>query len=110
MVYRMTDKSLPLVEDIDFHYLLGLLPPLENIPEFAWLPELFSIIGAESLITLSKYAGGETIKIPTIAQLSNSILALQYFYDCYISNKIQTSEIPDSMHSTVAKIKEVYDA
>ena len=66
-------KELPIKDELDFQYLLQLLPPLENEPEFAWLPELFSIIGAKNLITLSKYAGGETIKIPTTEQLAQDI-------------------------------------
>ena len=61
----MNNNELSIKDELDFQYLLQLLPPLENEPEFAWLPELFSIIGARNLITLSKYAGGETIKIPT---------------------------------------------
>ena len=44
------NSKLPLTEEIDFHYLLGLMPPLHNVPEFAWLPELFSIIGHEKLV------------------------------------------------------------
>ena len=69
--------DLPITEELDFHYLLELMPPLHNIPEFAWLPELFSIIGYEKLIQLCKYAGGETIAIPTIEELTSSIESLQ---------------------------------
>ena len=50
--------KLPITEELDFAYLLSLLPPLKDEPEFAWLPELFSIVGHESLIRLCKYAGG----------------------------------------------------
>ena len=54
-------SKLNRTEDLDFHYLLTLMPPLHNISQFTWLPELFSIIGHEGLIKLCKYAGGETI-------------------------------------------------
>ena len=100
--------NLPIKEELDFQYLLQLLPPLENEPEFAALPELFSIIGAKTLIKLCKYAGGETIKIPTIEQLSRDIDALQWYYDVYISKKKLVSEIPMELKELVIKIREVY--
>ena len=104
----MANKELSITEELDFQYLLQLLPPLEDTPEFAWLPELFSIIGARKLITLSKYAGGETIKIPTIEQLSKDIDALQWYYDVYISKKKSATEIPLELRDLVSKIKSVY--
>jgi hypothetical protein len=106
----MSDKELSITEELDFQYLLQLLPPLEDTPEFAWLPELFSIIGARKLITLCKYAGGETIKIPTIEQLSKDIDALQWYYDVYISHKKSVDEIPIEFIDLVLKIKSVYQS
>ena len=100
--------NLPIKEELDFQYLLQLLPPLENEPEFAALPELFSIIGAKTLIKLCKYAGGETIKIPTLEQLSQAIDALQWYYDVFISKKKLVSEIPTNLQSLVLKIKKIY--
>lgn len=102
-------KDLPISEELDFQYLLQLLPPLENEPEFAWLPELFSIIGAKNLITLCKYAGGETIKIPTIDQLSQDIEALQWYYDVYITKRKTLGEIPANLCALVMKIRSVYN-
>ena len=104
------NKELSITEELDFQYLLQLLPPLEDTPEFAWLPELFSIIGARKLITLCKYAGGETIKIPTIEQLSKDIDALQWYYDVYISHKKNVDEIPIEFIDLVLKIKSVYQS
>jgi hypothetical protein len=105
----MKAKDLPIPEELDFQYLLQLLPPLENEEAFAWLPELFSIIGAEKLITLCKYAGGETIKIPTIGQLAKAIEALQWYYDVYISKKKYDFEIPEELKELVQIIKRTYD-
>lgn len=102
-------KDLPISEELHFQYLLQLLPPLENEPEFAWLPELFSIIGAKNLITLCKYAGGETIKIPTIDQLSQDIEALQWYYDVYITKRKTLGEIPANLCALVMKIRSVYN-
>lgn len=104
----MISKELPIPEELDFQYLLQLLPPLEREADFAWLPELFSIIGAEKLITLCKYAGGEIIKIPTIAQLTKDIEALQWYYDVYISKKKYDFEIPDNLKKLVEIIRTTY--
>lgn len=101
-------KELNISEELDFQYLLQLLPPLENEPEFAWLPELFSIIGARNLITLCKYAGGETIKLPTLDQLAQDIEALQWYYDCYITHKKSIEEIPAELAGLVLKIYSMY--
>ena len=101
-------KELSITEELDFQYLLQLLPPLEDTPEFSWLPELFSIIGSRNLITLCKYAGGETIKIPTIEQLSADIDALQWYYDVYITHKKSVGEIPIEFQELVSKIQAVY--
>lgn len=95
-------------EELDFHYLLSLMRPLHNIDEFAWLPELFSIIGAESLIKLSKYCGGEEIRIPTTEQLAQSIEALQAFYDVEIKKTKSIEEINQDILPLYMKIHEVY--
>jgi len=105
---KSKNTKLPITEEIDFHYLLELMPPLHDEPDFECLPELFSIIGHEKLLLLCKYAGGETIKIPTIEQLSNSIEALQWFYDIYILKKKQLSELPRPLVKSVNQIYEVY--
>lgn len=103
-------SKLNRTEDLDFHYLLSLMPPLHDMKEFSWLPELFSTIGHESLIKLCKYAGGETIRIPTLYELSDSIDALQSYYDVYIKHVYTSEEIPTKLKDLVKKIKEVFDA
>ncbi len=106
----MKSHELPISEDLDFSYLLGLMRPLHNIDEFAWLPELFTLIGHERLIELCRYAGGEVIKIPTLDELAYSIQALQSFYDVYILNRLNEDDIPIEVYELVVKIKEIYDA
>lgn len=102
-------KELPITEELDFQYLLQLLPPLEGEEDFAWLPELFSIIGTEKLITLCKYAGGETIKIPTLNQLTEAIEALQCYYDVYIKKSKSTFDIPDNIVGKVSVIVNTFN-
>lgn len=104
----MKNNNLPITEELDFHYLLTLMPPLHSLPEYSWLPELFSIIGYESLVKLCQYAGGETIKIPTLEQLVTSIEALQIFYDVYIKKSKSFSSIPQNLRQIVGKIYHVY--
>ena len=106
----MAKNDLPITEEIDLHYLLTLMPPLTSIKEYAWLPELFSIVGHESLLKLSRYAGGETIRIPTLSELELAIDSLQTFYDIYIAKRREVGSIHPSQLQMVSKIKEVYDA
>ena len=104
----MDETKLAITEELDFAYLLELMLPLHNVPEFAWLPELFSIIGYDSLLKLCKYAGGECIKIPTIDQLKASIDALQGFYDIRYKGK-SLLDVPNNLIPLVMKISEVFD-
>lgn len=106
----MANKKLPITEELDFHYLLGMMPPLHSEPEFAWLPELFSIVGYESLITLCKYAGGERIQIPTLSQLSDSIDALDWFNKVHIKQTHSVAEVPANLHTLFQKIYGIYNA
>lgn len=102
-------EQLPITEEIDFHYLLQLMPVLHDVDSFHLLPELFSTIGIESFLLLCKYAGGETITVPTLEELSESIMALQWFYDVYITNKKEESFIPDRLVKLVSTIREVFE-
>ena len=104
----MKRNDLPITEELDFQYLLTLLPPLTGIPEYSWLPELFSIIGHDKLLLLSRYAGGETIRIPTLEELSHAIQSLQVFYNVYISKKLTVDQIPSEVAETVEEIVQVY--
>lgn len=101
-------NKLPITEELDFAYLLTLLPPLFNEPKFAWLPELFSIVGHERLMTLCRYCGNELVRIPTLDELSDSIDALQNFYDLYIKRSISLEEVPVHLVPLVSKIADVY--
>lgn len=103
------DKVLSITESSDFQCLLELMLPLYQQDEFAWLPELFSILGYEKLLTLARYAGGETIRIPTIEEISHAIESLEWYYKVYITRKKMRKSIPEEYRQSVAKIKEVFD-
>ena len=102
-------SKLPITEELDFAYLLELMATMHNVPGFAWLPELFSIIGVEKLITLCKYAGGECITIPTLDQLYSSIEALQYFYDIKVKGIKTIDMVPLEIKDKFEVICDVYN-
>jgi len=104
------NNELSATEYSDFHCLLELMLPLYQIDEYAWLPELFSIIGHDKLMTLAKYAGGATIRIPTLEELSDAIEALDWYYKVYIKKNKYRKSIPDKYVELVDKIKEVFNA
>lgn len=106
----MNKEKFDLTESSDFHYLLELMLPLYEKQEFSWLPELFSIIGHEKLLLLCKYAGGETIRIPTINELTGAIEALDWYYKVYIAHCKYRKSIPEEYVDLVNKIKETIDA
>lgn len=106
----MSKSDLPITEELDFSYLLGLMRPLHNVDEYAWIPELFTLIGHENLMKLCKYAGGELIRIPTLDELFDSIECMQYFYNVYIKHSLDEDDIPVSIEDKVSKIKEIYYA
>ena len=99
---------LSLTESSDFHYLLALMTALWNVPEYECLPELFSIVGHEKLLTLCKYAGGTTIKIPTMDELMQSIEALRWFYQVYVVKHKYKKSIPVELVPLVDKIYQCY--
>lgn len=105
----MKEKKLDLTESSDFHYLLELMLPLYNEPQFAWLPELFSTIGTERLVKLCKYAGGERIKIPTISELSDAIEALEWYYKVWVTHEKAVTEVPVELHRLVGIIAGRFD-
>ncbi len=105
----MSKSKLPITEDLDFEYLLALMPALHNISGFSWLPELFSIVGCESLILLCRYCGGETITIPTTDQLLDSIESLHNFYDIHIKKCKKLSDLPIDKQKSVQIIQKVYN-
>ena len=103
----MSDK-LDLTETSDFACLLELMMPLKDVPQYACLPELFSIIGHERLLMLSKYAGGTEIKIPTIEELNDAISALQWYYDIHIAKTRKFTHAPFKYRPTILKLEEIY--
>ena len=102
-------EHLSFVDSSNFQYLLELFMPLYQMPEYAWLPELFSIIGHERLIKLCKYCGGETIKVPTLSELLFSIEGLEWYFKSSVSNECTSAEIPPKYADIVSKISAIIE-
>ena len=99
------DEKLSSTEELDFHYILTLMPCLCEIPAFSWLPELFSIVGHDNLIKLCKYAGGETIQVPTLEELSDAVESLQWYYDVCVKKTKTRDDIPTKYKDMVSRIE-----
>ena len=95
-------------EELDFAYLLELMRPLKSIPEYALLPELFAVIGYDKLRDLCRYAGGEAVKIPTVEELSEAIVAMQWFYQVKIKHDKLEEQVPENIKGLYLKICRVY--
>lgn len=108
-VLARPNSKLPLTEEINFQYVLSLMRPLHDVDEFAWLPELFVLIGHEKLIDLCRYCGGETLAIPTLDQLSDSIDVLEWYYKINMSHTANVEDIPENLMPLYEKICDVYE-
>ena len=104
------ETKLDLTQSSDFQYLLELMLPLSNDPAYAWLPELFSVIGHEKLILLCKFCGGETIRIPKLEELMEALDALDWYYKVHIAHCKYRKSIPERLVPKVEHIKEIIDA
>lgn len=75
-------KSLTTLKEMDLYSLaLFSLYKLVGIPEYSSLSELVYILDKDNLLNLCEYFGGQTIKIPTIDELTSlvhSLLLYQY--------------------------------
>lgn len=100
--------SEAITEELDFLYVLTLLQPLHGCDTFSWLPELFSIIGPDKLLQLSKFAGGEEIRIPTLDEIYHCIECVTYYYHSFLLKDISTSDIPVEYIDDVLKIAKIY--
>lgn len=105
-------RNNSLIEAKDFSMVLALLPALTNEYKYKGLDKLFSIIGIDRLILLCKYLGGQTIKIPTLNQLTLIITSLQWYLDVYVLKTKEEYEIPqdERIRSNIKDIKEEMDS
>lgn len=70
-------NELEKLKQIDiWSLMLFVLYNFQNVPEYSSLSELAYILDQKNLLKLCEYFGGQTIKIPTIDQLEETIYAM----------------------------------
>lgn len=76
------NTNLLNLKELDVYSLsLFSLYKLIGVPEYSSLSEMAYVLDKENLLNLCEYFGGQTIKIPTIAELESlvySLLLYQY--------------------------------
>ena len=84
----MTKKEIQnLIKSDTYSLILFALFKLKDIPEYSGLSELIYLLDEQSLLSLCKYYGGLTIKIPTIEELETLIYALVLYEAVNLNNK-----------------------
>lgn len=85
-------NELQKLKTIDiWSLMLFVLYNFQQIPEYSTLSELAYVLDQKSLLKLCEYFGGQTIKIPTIDQLEETIYAM-LLYQYVDIEKISESE------------------
>lgn len=101
------NNDISQTDRADFIYLLELMPLLGDTPEYAWLPELLSIIGYDKLLLLCKYCGGEVIRIPHINELIDDIDSLRWYYQIYLAESKSIKDCPNDLKDSVRKLNDI---
>lgn len=89
-------------EDI-YSLLLFTLFKLTEVPEYSTLSELIYILDKQSFLTLCKYFGGMTIKIPTLNDLQCLLYSL-HIYEEVTSGK-ELDDVIKSLNLSHKKVK-----
>lgn len=85
-------NELDKLKQIDlWSLMLFVLYNFQNIPEYSAISELAYILDEKNLLKLCEYFGGQTIKIPTIDQLEETIYAM-LLYQYIDIEKIEEKE------------------
>lgn len=66
--------------------MLFVLYNFQKIPEYSTLSELVYILDKNHLLKLCEYFGGQTIKVPTIDQLEETILGMLLYQYIDVEN------------------------
>lgn len=70
-------NELEKLKQIDiWSLMLFVLYNFQKIPEYSALSELAYVLDQKNMLRLCEYFGGQTIKIPTIDQLEDTVYAM----------------------------------
>jgi len=86
----MIEKLIDKTKGSDLLYLSGVIINIMNSESklggtYPILPELFSTLGIDTTINMIKYFGGETITLPTHAEMYEAFLVIV----CYYKKKVE---------------------
>lgn len=91
-------NELQKLKQVDiWSLMLFVLYKFQHIPEYSSLSELCYILDEKSLLKLCEYFGGQTIKIPTIDELEETLYAM-LIYQYVDVEKLSESDAFSSMH------------
>ena len=100
--------------------MLFVLYNFQHVPEYSSISELAYVLDEKNMLKLCEYFGGQTIKIPTIDELENTLYAMllyQYvdiehmpFEDSLMILKIDKAKINDikSCYKELQKVLSTY--
>ena len=87
-------KELDKLKTVDvYSLLLFVLFKLRDIPEYSTLSELSYILDREGLLNMCEYFGGQTIAIPTVAELEGIVHALLLYQYVQLDGMSYTAAI-----------------
>ncbi len=97
-------QELTKLKQLDiWSLMLFVLYNFQNIPEYSSISELAYILDQKNLLKLCEYFGGQTIKVPTIDQLEETLYAM-LLYQYIDVEKIPEKDAINLLH--VEKTKE----
>ena len=100
-------NELKKLNELDiWSLMLFVLYNFQKIPEYSTLSELAYILDKQHLLKLCEYFGGQTIRIPTIDQLEETILGM-LLYQYIDVEKIPEKEAVELLRIDKSKEKVV---
>ena len=98
-------NELEKLKQIDiWSLMLFVLYNFQKIPEYSSLSELAYVLDQKNLLKLCEYFGGQTLTIPTIDQLEETIYAM-LLYQYIDIEKIEEKDALESLHVDKSKEK-----
>ena len=73
--------------------MLFVLYNFQHIPEYSSLSELCYVLDEKNLLKLCEYFGGQTVKIPTIDQMEETLYAMLLYQYVDIENVKETEAL-----------------
>lgn len=86
--------------------MLFVLYKFQSIPEYSSISELAYVLDEKNLLKLCEYFGGQTIRVPTIDELENTLYAMLLYQYTHIEH-IELEEATQILRLSNDKLKTV---